>query len=276
MTDPVLRRVLGVPFWDAAGAVTNPMTATGDMIVGGAAGAPTRLAAGSAGFLLSIVAGVPAWTDAISANIAFGGVTGLIGTTSPLQVNSTGTGIRHNRFGASATAATIGFVKSRGAAIGDLAAVQADDGLMQLSVNAIAGDNATSVAAAAFSVDVPTGGVAAGSVAGRFNWGTTNLAGVNARRMRLSSEGSLIIGDAALPGTNFTTGLAFGTLTGVTPTTTVDLVHLYGLDISAGNRALAIFQESAPNAAAAVASTHGLPVTINGTQYRILLTTVMA
>lgn len=60
------------------------------------------------------------------------------------------------------------------------------------------------------------------------------------------------------------------------PTTSVDLVHLYSADISAGNASLAIYSEGAVNAAVAVVSTHRYPVTINGTQYAILLTTVLA
>lgn len=44
--------------------MTNPMTAAGDLIVGGSAGAPTRLAAGSNGQVLGISSGVPAWVSA--------------------------------------------------------------------------------------------------------------------------------------------------------------------------------------------------------------------
>lgn len=60
------------------------------------------------------------------------------------------------------------------------------------------------------------------------------------------------------------------------PTTSVDLVHLYSADISAGHASLAIYSEEVVNAAVAVASTHRLPITINGTQYAVLLTTVLA
>jgi hypothetical protein len=44
-------------------ALTNPMTGTGDMIIGGVAGAPQRLAAGVAGEFLGLVSGSPAWAD---------------------------------------------------------------------------------------------------------------------------------------------------------------------------------------------------------------------
>lgn len=270
MTDPVLRRVLGVPSWDAAGAVTNPMTASGDMIVGGVAGDPTRLAAGASGFVLSIVAGVPTWTDALSAPIAFGGASGILGTNSPVQVNATVTAVRLNRFGADAVGATMSGVKSRGATIGASAAVAAGDALLALGAHGIAGDNATIAQAGVWLVEVPAGGVAAGAVSGQHSWTSTNLAGANARRMRLTSEGSLIIGDAALPGTNFVTGLAFGTVNGVDPTTTVDLVHVYGSDRAAGARAFSVFQEAAPVVVGGVA-THEWPVRINATNYMVQL-----
>jgi len=49
---------------DAGGGssgMTNPMTAAGDLIIGGAAGAPGRLAIGSSGQLLTVSGGAPAW-----------------------------------------------------------------------------------------------------------------------------------------------------------------------------------------------------------------------
>lgn len=46
------------------GALTNPMTTAGDLIVGGASGSPSRLAGGTNGKVLQMVAGAPAWADA--------------------------------------------------------------------------------------------------------------------------------------------------------------------------------------------------------------------
>jgi hypothetical protein len=43
---------------------TNPMTAAGDLIDGGAAGTPQRLAVGANGTVLTVVAGAPAWSAA--------------------------------------------------------------------------------------------------------------------------------------------------------------------------------------------------------------------
>jgi hypothetical protein len=43
------------------GAMTNPMTTTGDLIKGGAGGTPARIGVGSAGQALVVSGGVPAW-----------------------------------------------------------------------------------------------------------------------------------------------------------------------------------------------------------------------
>ena len=44
------------------GSMTNPMTASGDLITGGASGVPQSLAAGTDGQVLKVVSGAPAWT----------------------------------------------------------------------------------------------------------------------------------------------------------------------------------------------------------------------
>lgn len=46
--------------WEAV-ALANPMTAAGDIVIGGAGGAPVRLAAGADGEVLTIASGVPTW-----------------------------------------------------------------------------------------------------------------------------------------------------------------------------------------------------------------------
>lgn len=43
--------------------MTNPMTTTGDIIIGGASGVPTRLAAGTNGYWLQMQSGSPAWAQ---------------------------------------------------------------------------------------------------------------------------------------------------------------------------------------------------------------------
>lgn len=51
----------GVAGGGAAGGLSNPMTAAGDIITGAASGTPQRLAAGSNGHILTLVGGQPAW-----------------------------------------------------------------------------------------------------------------------------------------------------------------------------------------------------------------------
>jgi len=45
----------------AGGGLSNPMTTTGDVIIGGGSGTPARLAIGSAAQVLTVVSGQPAW-----------------------------------------------------------------------------------------------------------------------------------------------------------------------------------------------------------------------
>lgn len=56
------------PYATAAGSLTNPMSAVGDLILGGTVtggvAAPARLAAGSNGQVLTVVGGAPAWATA--------------------------------------------------------------------------------------------------------------------------------------------------------------------------------------------------------------------
>lgn len=95
----------------------NPMTAAGDIIIGGTSGAATRLAAGSEGQVATIVSGVPAWVTPSSSggdvsitrsspvslaqnastNITCNTVVGvfeLLATSVPSYANPGGTGAR--------------------------------------------------------------------------------------------------------------------------------------------------------------------------------------
>jgi hypothetical protein len=85
-------------------------------------------------------------------------------------------------------------------------------------------------------------------------------------------SGNVIVG-ATAAGATAAGVLALGGAA-TAPTTSVDLVHLYGEDISAGNRALAVYQESAVIAAAGIASTHKIPVKWNGTVYYLMASNV--
>jgi hypothetical protein len=57
------------------------------------------------------------------------------------------------------------------------------------------------------------------------------------------------------------------------PGTSVDTVHLFATDISAGNASLGLVTEKAVAVDAAVVSTHSLTIKINGTDFRLLLAT---
>jgi hypothetical protein len=124
-----------------------------------------------------------------------------------------------------------------------------------------------------------------GGASGWINFGGLDTAGTNfiafsvhkagvwnGEAMRISEFGNVIVG-ATAAGATATGVLALGG-TATAPTTSVDLVHLYGQDISAGNRALAVYQESAVIAAAGIASTHKIPVKWNGTVYYLMASDV--
>lgn len=54
------------------GGMTNPMTAAGDLIVGGSGGTPTRVGIGTNGFVWTVVSGTPAWAAAASGGVTDG------------------------------------------------------------------------------------------------------------------------------------------------------------------------------------------------------------
>ena len=62
------------------GGMTNPMTAAGDLIVGGTGGAPERLAVGSEGQVLTVVSGAPAWASGAGGGGGGGVSAGPIGS----------------------------------------------------------------------------------------------------------------------------------------------------------------------------------------------------
>jgi len=70
-----------VTFAEVAMALTNPMTAAGDLIVGGSSGTPDVLAKGTNGKALKMVAGAPAWAAdtpmTAAGDLIIGGASGV-------------------------------------------------------------------------------------------------------------------------------------------------------------------------------------------------------
>jgi hypothetical protein len=74
--------------WDdvaEASGLTNPMTTTGDIIVGGASGVPARLAVGAAGRILGSSGTTPSWV----AVPTFRGCKAIIGSTTTMTTATT-------------------------------------------------------------------------------------------------------------------------------------------------------------------------------------------
>lgn len=138
-----------------AAKVTNPMTAAGDLIVGGTSGAPARLAKGIDGQVLSLASGTPAWTAPPS-----GGVTS-VSATAP--ITSTG-----------GTTPTIALSPIANANVAINAAIQSD----KISVST---GNSTNGATGVGFRGIPSSSVSGGSTtqyfideddAGRIIWST--------------------------------------------------------------------------------------------------------
>ena len=107
---------------------------------------------------------------------------------------------------------------------------------------------------------------------GSISWASTSNYSIYSAGGTMYHAGNVGIGTTVF-GATAAGVLALGG-TATAPTTSVDLVHLYGEDISAGNRALAVYQESAVIAAAGIASTHKIPVRWNGTTYYFMASNV--
>lgn len=142
----------------------------------------------------------------------------------------------------------------------------------------ISGNSASVGATAGISFGVSTAPTATGASiyhirqgSGSFGdlaFATKPSGGVTTERMRLTSDGNLGLGTSTF-GTNATKTLALSN--GVVPTTSpADTVQLFSADISAGNASLGIRTETAV-VTESVVSDRTLPVTINGTVYKICL-----
>ncbi|MCY1296853.1 hypothetical protein D9M70_462650 [compost metagenome] len=79
---------------DLDGLMSNPMSAAGDMIVGGASGAPARVPAGAAGYVLTMVGGAPAWAAPAGGGSAPAPVVPVTGTARTVGVADAGAYLR--------------------------------------------------------------------------------------------------------------------------------------------------------------------------------------
>ncbi len=71
--------------WGPVSGLSNPMSAAGDLIIGGASGTAVRLAATANGYVLTLVGGVPAWAAASGGG---GSVTSVFGRTGLVTAQS--------------------------------------------------------------------------------------------------------------------------------------------------------------------------------------------
>jgi hypothetical protein len=100
-----------------------------------------------------------------------------------------------------------------------------------------------------------------------FKW---QIAGVD--RCTLTDGGNLLLGAHTAAGSSAAGVLSLSN--GATaPTTSVDQVQFYSVDLSAGNATVGLFTETAVAVDVVLASTHTLTWKINGTNYKLLLST---
>lgn len=135
-----------------------------------------------------------------------------------------------------------------------------------------------------FLIDAPTYAFAGAStvtnaatvaIVGAPNAGTnatiTNAYALWAQSGSSRFDGNVLVG-AVAAGASATKVVALSN--GATaPSTSVDLVQLYAVDLSAGNATLGLYTETAVAADAALVSTHSLTVKVNNTNYKLMLVT---
>jgi hypothetical protein len=107
---------------------------------------------------------------------------------------------------------------------------------------------------------------------GRNGMVITAGSGVGTLGFKVTTTGNVVVG-ATTAGATAQKCLALSNAA-TAPTTSADLVHLYAVDLSAGNATIGIFTETTVAADAARSSTHSLKCVINGTTYRVLLSDV--
>lgn len=114
---------------------------------------------------------------------------------------------------------------------------------------------------------------AATDMPGRLEFHTTpNGSTTPVLALTINNQGNVGIGTSATFGTSAASVL--GILNGTEPSTSpADMVQLYSVDLSAGNATLGLRTETAVAVDALLASTHTLSIRVNGTTYKVLLST---
>ena len=177
------------------------------------------------------------------------------------------------RWSADAVGPYLQLVKSRNATIGSTTVVQSGDVLGTISWQG--DDTGAEFEIPAATIFAAVDGTPGGNdMPGRLVFATTaDSANAVTERMRIDSSGNVGIGMST-----FGTSAAgvLGLFNGTVPSTSpADTVQLFAVDIAAGRSSLGIRTEETVIATAELASTHKLVVTINGTQYAIMLTTTL-
>lgn len=187
----------------------------------------------------------------INRSAASGGVSGISWSTTDSQAH------------------TYDFAKSASATVGTHSIVASGENLGYIQFQ---GSDGTAFISAARITGEVDGTPGTNDMPGRLIFATTaDGASSVTEAMRVSSRRNVLIGIGAIaePSTSVGTLALFNGSTA--PTTSVDAVSLYAVDLSAGNATLGLFTETAVAVDIAVASTNSLTIKINNTNYKLLL-----
>ena len=163
-------------------------------------------------------------------------------------------------------------LKSRSATVGTMTIVQSGDPTLFLLGRGSDGTAFTDNARIGFFIDGTPG---TNDMPGRIEFATTPDGSTTlTEALRISSRRNTLVNLGAIAEPSTSIGTLVLTNTATAPTTSVDAVSLFSADVAgAGSASLAVFTEQAVAIDAALVSTHSLKVNINGTVYRIPLTT---
>lgn len=194
-----------------------------------------------------------------------GGVNGVSFDGTTFSIDGT-----NNRVGIGTTAPSSGVTL-------DVFPATLDNGVLIRTENLAQGSR-TPIFLSAQNVNGNTGNVSVEAIAVNnqqadmvFRTGATTATTFGTERARITTTGNVGIGTSAF-GTSAVGVLAIGN--GTEPSSSpADEIQLYSVDLSAGNATLGLRTETAVAIDVIAASTHTLSVRINGTTYKILLST---
>lgn len=256
---------------------TDSVTTQGVLVLVGRIGTATSVSARlpiTFKNLTTILGGFTGDTD--GGRLLIGNNTVVYGAASRLlemNISAASTGVVSNVWSTSASqAAILEGNKSASATIGTHTIVTSTETLAYFRGSGSDGTAFRIAAEMRISVDGTPG---ASDMPGKIVFATTpDGAAAVTEAVRISSRRNMMLNITGIAEPTTSVGTLVLTNAATAPTTSVDVVSLFSADVAgAGTASLALYTEQAVAADIALASTNSLKVNINGTVYRIPLTT---